>query len=78
MLMNNKADCEEQWVEHGGEMVQPVWTEKGAWDSDPPACLPSPWSRDNHHGNNMDGFMNNYNWTVPEDILHKNCALRLR
>jgi len=78
MLMNNKADCEEQWVEHGGEMVQPVWMEKGAWDSDPPACLPSPWSRDNHHGNNMDGFMNNYNWTVPEDILHKNCALRLR
>ncbi|XP_063687196.1 protein DD3-3-like [Bolinopsis microptera] len=78
MLMNNKAECEEQWVEHGGEMVQPVWMEKGAWNMDPPACLPSPWSRDNHHGNNMDGFMNNYNWTVPEDILHKNCALRLR
>jgi len=26
----------------------------------------------------MDGFMNSYNWTVPDDIVHKNCVLRLR
>lgn len=77
-IMNNKEECENHWVEHGGQMVQPVWVESGTWNMDPPECLPSPWSRDNHHGNNMDGFMNNYNWTVPEDILHKNCVLRLR
>ena len=80
MIKNNKAACEdpENKVEHGGEMVQPVWVEQESWGMEAPDCLPSPWSRDNHHGNNMDGFMNNYNWTVPDDILHQNCVLRLR
>ena len=43
-----------------------------------PECLPSPWSRDNHHGNNKDGFMNSYNWTIPEDWVEENCVIRLR
>lgn len=77
-MMNNKAACESHSVEHGGEYITPVWVEKPSWNIDPPTCMASPWSRDNHHGNNMDGFMNNYNWTVPSDLIHKNCVMRLR
>lgn len=77
MLMNNKEDCENQEVEHGGEIVNPEWVEKGKFGMAAPDCLPSPWSRDNHHGNNLDGFPNSYNWTVPDNV-NRNCVLRLR
>lgn len=78
MMMNNKEDCEAHEVEHGGELITPNWVEKGAHKIPPPACIKAPWSRDNHHGNNLDGFPNTYNWTVPDTLLHKNCVLRLR
>jgi len=76
-LMNNREACEAQEIAHGGELLHPEWVEEGAWDMPPPDCLPSAWSRDNHHGNTYDGFMNSYNWTVP-DTAHDNCVLRLR
>lgn len=78
VIMNNKAECEAQKVEHGGELVSPVWAEEGSWDIPAPECVKAPWSRDNHHGNNKDGFANSYNWTVPEHTLHENCVLRFR
>ena len=59
-------------------MVSPEWIETGAHNIPAPDCLQSPWSRDNHHGNNMDGFPNTYNWTIPHHTIHKNCVLRLR
>lgn len=77
-LANNKEDCEGTPVEYGGEMVKLKWIETGEHGIDAPDCLASPWSRDNHHGNNKDGFMNSYNWTVPDSLIHTNCALRLR
>ena len=77
-MMNNKEACESAKVEHGGEYVTPKWVEIGAWESPAPDCVASPWSRDNHHGNNKGGYMNSYTWIVPDDILHKNCVLRMR
>jgi len=76
-LANNKEDCEVE-VSHGGKSVKPTWIETGAHAVPAPECLPSPWSRDNHHGNNKDGFMNSYNWTIPEDWVEEKCVIRLR
>jgi hypothetical protein len=78
MTMNNQADCESHQVEHGGELITPEWVEIGSHNVPAPDCMASPWSRDNHHGNNLDGFMNSYNWTVPDSLLHQNCVLRMR
>jgi len=58
--------------------VSPVWAEEGSWDIPAPECVKAPWSRDNHHGNNKDGFANSFNWTVPDHTIHENCVLRFR
>jgi hypothetical protein len=40
-------------------------------------CLPTMYSRDNHHGNTATGVMWNYNWTIPNNPSDA-CVVRLR
>jgi len=44
----------------------------------PPVCEAAPYQRDNHHGNGDDGYMVGHKWTVPEQLVHSNCAIRIR
>jgi len=64
-----KQECEK--VEGG------KWKEYPAHGIPAPDCKKSTWSRDNHNGNGVGGFMNIYNWTVP-DIQENGCAMRIR
>jgi hypothetical protein len=43
----------------------------------PPQCLKAAWSRANHLGNGIGGFMNGYNLTFPRDF-REHCAMRIR
>lgn len=54
-----------------------VWTFQESFGIDPPECIESPKSRDNHNGNGPDGYPNMYNWTIPNDP-NDNCAIRMR
>jgi len=65
----NKADCE--------AISGAKWKEHAAHSIPAPDCQQAPWSRDNHHGNGRNGFMNIYNWTIP-DISEESCVLRIR
>eukprot|EP01112_Ceratiomyxa_fruticulosa_P014502 TRINITY_DN4157_c0_g1_i4.p1 TRINITY_DN4157_c0_g1~~TRINITY_DN4157_c0_g1_i4.p1 ORF type:complete len:1284 (+),score=241.55 TRINITY_DN4157_c0_g1_i4:155-4006(+) len=64
---NNPYDC----ATHGGH-----WSST-SWGIGAPDCVQTVWSRDNHHGNTMEGFMANYNWTIPDTPSNK-CAFRMR
>jgi hypothetical protein len=44
----------------------------------PPVCEAAPYQRDNHHGNGDSGYFVGHKWTVPEQLVHSNCAIRLR
>jgi len=82
---NNQEDCEfvdpdappKIDPETGEEIGPGTWTMSGRHGIDPPKCYPSQYARDNHHGNGVDGHMNSYNWTIPDDP-HKNCVVRIR
>eukprot|EP00794_Sanderia_malayensis_P009192 gene9192-10166_t len=65
---NNKASCQAA----GGK-----WKEFPAHNLPAPDCIKSMWSRDNHNGNNVGGYMNTYNWTVP-DVQENACVMRIR
>jgi hypothetical protein len=61
------------------------WVEVPAWGIPPPVCVQSPWSRDNHLGNSIDGFQASFNWTLPSQNEESciandncNCVLRIR
>lgn len=68
MRYNNENDC----LINNGE-----WKVVEPYNLPPPECLEAPYSRDNHLGNGLDGEMNHYVWTIPDDP-HENCVLRLR
>ncbi|XP_065666259.1 protein DD3-3 isoform X3 [Hydra vulgaris] len=71
-----KENCEKlEWPQGSGKFSK--WIEIKSKNIDPPDCIQSPMSRDNHNGNGPGGFANTYNWTIPKDIS-ENCALRLR
>ena len=60
-----------------------TWTEVKAFGIDPPACIESRKTRDNHLGNSLDGQTPNFNWTIPgldeANIgANDNCVLRMR
>lgn len=77
---NNKNEC----VAKGGN-----WVSTRAWNIDPPECVESGFSRDNHNGNTRTGFTNNFNWVIPRletlgprymngDGKTANCVFRIR
>ncbi|KAK3247435.1 hypothetical protein CYMTET_43067, partial [Cymbomonas tetramitiformis] len=68
-MPNNAAACKAA----GG-----TWTEREAHDVEKPECKEVEWSRDNHHGNGLNGYSNSYNWTVPKLEEEKACILRIR
>jgi len=60
-----------------------TWTEVEAFGIDPPACIESRKTRDNHLGNSLDGQTPNFNWTIPgldEANISEDdyCVLRMR
>eukprot|EP00854_Cymbomonas_tetramitiformis_P009810 gene9810-11623_t len=68
---NTQAACEDAGA---------TWEVSAGFDLDPPECVLARWSRDNHHGNGLDGYSLNYNWTLPEPphADGTTCALRMR
>jgi len=62
-----------------------TWVEDDAWEIDSPDCVVASWSRENHLGNGVGGYNNNYNWTMvtaeEEDCVSSDtceCVLRIR
>jgi len=54
----------------------------GSWDyftndHSSPDCAATPHNRDNHLGNDLTGFANTYNWTLP-NIENGKCVIRIR
>jgi hypothetical protein len=78
---NGNPAINEQDCKSGGGS----WDTTPAWGIDEPDCDEAPYSRDNHLGNGINGFMNSYNWTLPTEETEKcvvggkcNCVLRIR
>jgi len=55
-----------------------VWTQADSHGLEAPQCIQNRWSRDNHLGNVVGGYMASFNWTIPEGIDHEQCAFRVR
>ena len=72
----NKDDCEDlegaQWV-----LSEPHTYPSGKSMS-PPVCMEAPYQRDNHHGNGDSRYFVGHKWTVPEDLVHPSCSIRIR
>lgn len=58
--------------------IKAVWTEIKSHGLPAPDCRETEFSRDNHLGNGLGGHPNVYNWTIPNNINHEQCILRLR
>jgi hypothetical protein len=75
-----QAACEE--VNYFDQMlnttVRGSWKTREAFNVEAPLCLDSPWTRDNHLGNDAGGETAVYRWKVPSDWIHDRCALRIR
>ena len=63
------------------------WVEQAPWSTNPlapitgvaaPECIEAPWSRDNHLGNGLNGYANQYQWELPQVTTPVTCVLRLR
>ena len=72
----NKEDCEDlegaQWV-----LSEPHTYPNGK-SMPPPMCMEAPYQRDNHHGNGDSRHFVGHKWTVPEDLVHPSCSIRIR
>jgi hypothetical protein len=75
---NNERECTDGQT--GGK-----WVSVDSFDIKAPACQLAPLSRDNHLGNGVDGYNNQFNWTLPrgadEDCINNGrcaCVLRMR
>eukprot|EP00178_Gracilaria_changii_P006088 TRINITY_DN2042_c0_g2_i1.p1 TRINITY_DN2042_c0_g2~~TRINITY_DN2042_c0_g2_i1.p1 ORF type:complete len:660 (-),score=92.78 TRINITY_DN2042_c0_g2_i1:11-1990(-) len=73
---NNEVEC---------SSMGDNWVTVDSHGLPPPACVSSPFNRDNHLGNGITGFANTFNWTLPtardEDCIDAddcNCVLRIR
>jgi hypothetical protein len=86
---NNEVDCVQNgdsWFTqdaHGDFKSQNLRYADADTNGAAPACVSSPFNRDNHLGNGITGFANNFNWTIPDqlDCAGDNdcqCVLRLR
>jgi len=54
------------------------WVQSEPHNIPAPHCTQNWWSRDNHLGNVIGGYMSMYNWTMPTDWTDENCAFRMR
>eukprot|EP00178_Gracilaria_changii_P006087 TRINITY_DN2042_c0_g1_i3.p1 TRINITY_DN2042_c0_g1~~TRINITY_DN2042_c0_g1_i3.p1 ORF type:complete len:657 (-),score=91.08 TRINITY_DN2042_c0_g1_i3:83-2053(-) len=63
---NNQLECETSVAD--GTEPNAVWRCEGSFGIGAPFCDKAAWSRDNHLGNGMTGFTNNYNWTLPMSV----------
>ena len=75
-LPNNRDACE-KWSEQEADEVG-TWYETGRFDMWAPECRANKLSRINHHGNVDDGEMDRFVWQIPEDVVGKQCVVRLR
>lgn len=58
---------------------QAVWTQAASHGLPAPECKQNWWSRDNHLGNVMGGYMSMYNFTFASSMdHHEQCAYRMR
>ncbi|XP_077997419.1 protein DD3-3-like isoform X2 [Glandiceps talaboti] len=74
-----KRDCEAiYYPEDAEDAEQGEWREFPAHGIPAPICQETEWSRDNHLGNGRGGNPNMFNWTIPANIDHEHCSLRLR
>jgi plastocyanin len=71
---NNEPECE---ANGGTWELAPPHRAGNLRSIGAPDCQAPMWSRDNHLGSTNDGYMQNYNWTVPADI-NDVCFLRVR
>ncbi|XP_070559546.1 protein DD3-3-like [Ptychodera flava] len=79
IIPTNKEDCENIVYPAGDENGERAeWKEFPSHGLPAPICHETEWTRDNHLGNGQGGFPNTFNWTIPENINHEHCALRLR
>ncbi|KJE92614.1 hypothetical protein CAOG_03538 [Capsaspora owczarzaki ATCC 30864] len=70
-----KAQCEA--IYFAGQ--NGTWVESPAWGIAAPICRETDWTRDNHLGNGLlFGENAGFNWTIPADLVHDKCVLRLR
>jgi hypothetical protein len=63
---NNQLECSQIAAENNPATAE--WRCEGSFGTSAPVCQTAAWSRDNHLGNGMTGFMNNFNWTLPDSI----------
>ncbi|GFR70427.1 protein DD3-3-like [Elysia marginata] len=85
LLPNNKEKCEQYELPKsvsldgtGHTSRKPKWQEFPSHGVAPPECREAEWTRDNHLGNTLGGNPPMFNWTIPTNIQHENCVLRIR
>ena len=72
----NEADCDA--LEGGEWKLSEPHTYPNGDAIPPPVCEAAPYQRDNHHGNGEGRNFVGHKWTVPEQLVHSNCAIRIR
>jgi hypothetical protein len=75
----NEKECNEMWYldEATQTVYNATWTQAPSHGKPAPECFQNRQSRDNHLGSGIGGYMNSYNWTVP-DFNSETCAFRVR
>ena len=83
-LPNNRVACED-WNKAYPQFPA-KWSESGDRHMWPPECKAPPFQRQNHHGNDLNGYPASYDWRIPnwlgspeyDEVVDKKCVLRLR
>jgi hypothetical protein len=71
---NNEAECQ---ANAGSWLLADAHRSGNLVAVKAPDCREPMWSRDNHLGSSNDGYMQNYNWTIPANV-NDVCFLRVR
>ena len=67
-----------EYTDEEGNVFRGNWTVFEPHGIDPPACQESPYTRINHLGNIEGGYPAVYNWTLPPNVEHERCVVRIR